>query len=64
MYNSTHDSLSLSKRNLNLSIGEAKIKLTQWALSLNLFHGQITQKDTSQMSSPEDIKFSPWKVDE
>ena len=30
--------------------------------SSNLFNGQITQKRTNQLSFPEDIKWSPWKV--
>ena len=27
---------------------------------IKFVHGQITQKPINQMSSPEDIKFSPW----
>ena len=32
------------------------------AFSSNLFHRQIVQKHIKQLNSPEDIKWSPWKV--
>ena len=67
MYDSTFDSLSLSKRNLDLflesSLWESKNKMacivTHCAFSSNLFHGQIDQKCIHQMSFLEGIKFNP-----
>ena len=41
---------------------EKALSSTHCAFSSNLFHEKITQTYTDHLSSPEGIKFSPWKV--
>ena len=38
------------------------VTVSNCAFSSDLIHGQTTQKHTDHLRSPEDIRFSPWKV--